>query len=57
MKDLLLFARPTQPRPAPVDIGSLEKSTASLLTEDPALAGSASRSMARLRPSWLTPSA
>ncbi len=38
MKDLLLFARPPQPKPAPVDIGSLVKSTASLLSADPALA-------------------
>ena len=39
MKDLLLFARPPQPRPAPVDIGTLVTTTAGLLTEDPAAAG------------------
>jgi two-component system sensor kinase FixL len=38
MKDLLLFARPPQPKPAPLDLESLIHSTASLLTEDPALA-------------------
>jgi PAS domain S-box-containing protein len=38
MKDLLLFARPPQPKPAPVDLESLVKTTASLLTEEPALA-------------------
>jgi PAS domain S-box-containing protein len=38
MKDLLLFARPPQPRPAPIDISNLVKSTANLLTEDPSLA-------------------
>jgi PAS domain S-box-containing protein len=38
MKDLLLFARPPQPRPAPVDISNLVRSTAALLTEDPSLA-------------------
>jgi two-component system sensor kinase FixL len=38
MKDLLLFARPPQPKPAPLDLESLIHATASLLTEDPALA-------------------
>src|SRR5206468_1392742 len=39
MKDLLLFARPPQPRPAPVDIGRLMATTADLLKDDPALQG------------------
>jgi two-component system sensor kinase FixL len=37
MKDLLVFARPPQPRPAPVEIGALVASTAALLQGDPAL--------------------
>ena len=37
MKDLLLFARPPQPKPSLVEIRSLVTSTAELLTEDPAL--------------------
>ena len=37
MKDLLLFARPPQPHPAPVDVGLLVMSTANLLGADPAL--------------------
>ena len=37
MKDLLLFARPPQVKPAPVEIQSLITSTADLLSEDPAL--------------------
>jgi signal transduction histidine kinase len=37
MKDLLLFARPPQPRRAPVEIVPLLASTADLLTRDPAL--------------------
>jgi two-component system sensor kinase FixL len=37
MKDLLLFARPPQPKPSLVEIQSLVMSTAELLTEDPAL--------------------
>ena len=37
MKDLLLFARPPQPKPSLVDIRSLVTSTAQLLTADPAL--------------------
>ena len=36
MKDLLLFARPPQPRLAVVDIGALVTTTASLLRGDPA---------------------
>lgn len=39
MKDLLLFARPPQPKVAPVDIQSLVMSTAELLRTDPAMAG------------------
>ena len=39
MKDLLLFARPPQPRPAPVDVATLVKTTADLLGGDPALKG------------------
>jgi two-component system sensor kinase FixL len=38
MKDLLLFARPPQPRPAAVDVGALVSATASLLANDPATA-------------------
>jgi PAS domain S-box-containing protein len=37
MKDLLLFARPPQPRPAPVEIDALVAGTATLLSGDPAL--------------------
>jgi PAS domain S-box-containing protein len=37
MQDLLLFARPPQPRPALVDVAPLVSNTATLLTEDPAL--------------------
>jgi signal transduction histidine kinase len=37
MKDLLLFARPPQPKPSLVEVRSLVTSTAELLTEDPAL--------------------
>jgi PAS domain S-box-containing protein len=39
MKDLLLFARPPQPRPRPTEIVPLVRLTANLLTEDPALRG------------------
>src|SRR5256885_478394 len=37
MKDLLLFARPPQPRLAPVDLADLVRTTADLLGGDPAL--------------------
>jgi signal transduction histidine kinase len=37
MKDLLLFARPPKPRRTPTDLVPLVKTTASLLSEDPAL--------------------
>src|SRR3954469_25938499 len=37
MKDLLLFARPPQPRPAPVDLTGLVKVTADLLSGHPGL--------------------
>ena len=36
MKDLLLFARPPQVRPAPVDILALTKETSALVSQDPA---------------------
>ena len=39
MKDMLLFARPPQPRPAPVDVRPLITSTADLLQSDPGLSG------------------
>ena len=39
MKDLLLFARPPQPRPIPTEIVPLVQMTASLLSQDPALSG------------------
>jgi two-component system sensor kinase FixL len=39
MKDLLLFARPPQPHPAPVDVAALVKTTVDLLREDPAMSG------------------
>jgi len=39
MQDLLLFARPPQPRPAPVDVSPLVVTTAELLISDPALSG------------------
>jgi two-component system, LuxR family, sensor kinase FixL len=38
VKDLLLFARPPNPRPQAVDLRALVSSTASLLAEDPAVA-------------------
>ena len=37
MQDLLLFARPPQPKPAPVDIAALVATTADLLRSNPAL--------------------
>jgi signal transduction histidine kinase len=37
MKDLLLFARPPQPKPAPIDVTTLVTTTADLLGSDPAL--------------------
>jgi signal transduction histidine kinase len=37
MKDLLLFARPPQPRPAPVEIAQVVTKTAELLSADPSL--------------------
>jgi PAS domain S-box-containing protein len=37
MKDLLLFARPPQPKPASIDVGTLVTATAELLCSDPAL--------------------
>jgi PAS domain S-box-containing protein len=37
MKDLLMFARPPQPKTSPVELHGLIKSTADLLTADPAL--------------------
>jgi two-component system sensor kinase FixL len=37
MKDLLLFARPPLPRPLPVDLGALIRTTVELLITDPAL--------------------
>jgi two-component system sensor kinase FixL len=43
MKDLLLFARPPQPRPGPVDLAGLIRTTAELLSTDPALRGVAVR--------------
>ena len=39
MKDLLLFARPPQPRRAPVDVVPLVTMTADLVCQDPALRG------------------
>jgi two-component system, LuxR family, sensor kinase FixL len=39
VKDLLLFARPPRPRLQPVNLRALVSSTASLLAEDPAVAG------------------
>jgi two-component system sensor kinase FixL len=39
MGDLLLFARPPQPRPAPVDLAGLVRVTADLLAGDPGLKG------------------
>jgi len=39
IKDLLLFARPPQPRPLPVDLAGLVRTTADLLAGDPALKG------------------
>jgi two-component system sensor kinase FixL len=37
MKDLLLFARPPQPHPGPVEIAPLVAATADLLSQDPAV--------------------
>jgi two-component system, LuxR family, sensor kinase FixL len=39
MQDLLLFARPPQPKPRPVDLGPLVATTIELLREDPAVKG------------------
>jgi PAS domain S-box-containing protein len=39
MKDLLLFARPPQPKPSSVELNALIRSTADLLSADPALKG------------------
>jgi two-component system sensor kinase FixL len=39
IQDLLLFARPPQPRPVPVDVSPLVSITAELLNSDPALRG------------------
>jgi two-component system sensor kinase FixL len=39
IQDLLLFARPPQPKPAPVDVSPLVLTTAELLSSDPALSG------------------
>jgi PAS domain S-box-containing protein len=39
LKDLLVFARPPQPRPTPTEIVPLVQMTANLLTQDPALQG------------------
>jgi PAS domain S-box-containing protein len=39
IQDLLLFARPPQPRPAPVELPALVETTAALLSGDPALSG------------------
>ena len=39
MKDLLLFARPPQPKPLPVELKALVTTTADLLNADPALKG------------------
>jgi two-component system sensor kinase FixL len=39
MQDLLLFARPPQPKPAAVDIAALVETTADLLRSNPALTG------------------
>jgi len=43
IKDLLVFARPPQPRTGPVDLGALVRTTADLLGGDPALHGVAVR--------------
>jgi two-component system sensor kinase FixL len=37
IQDLLLFARPPQPKPAPIDVSPLVLTTAELLNSDPAL--------------------
>ena len=37
MKDLLLFARPPKPRPMPVDVAQLLRTTVDLVSRDPAL--------------------
>ena len=39
MNDLLLFARPPQPQPRPVDLGPLVSMTVDLLRQDPAVKG------------------
>jgi len=43
MKDLLLFARPPQPRLAPIDLAGLIKTTIDLLSSDPTFKGIAVR--------------
>jgi two-component system sensor kinase FixL len=39
MQDLLLFARPPRPRPAPVDLKSLVLTTVEFMSKDPAISG------------------
>lgn len=39
MQDLLVFARPPQPKPAPIEVVPLVATTADLLSADPALSG------------------
>ena len=39
MKDVLLFARPPQPKPTTVDLAELVSTTANLLTADPSVTG------------------
>jgi two-component system sensor kinase FixL len=39
MQDLLLFARPPQPKPRPVDLGPLVATTIDFLSQDPAVKG------------------
>ena len=54
MKDLLLFARPPQPRPAPIDLATLVAATADLLRSDPPLKDVRVSVAAARRKSWRT---
>ena len=56
MKDLLLFARPPQPKLAVVDIGALVTTTANLLRGDPAFERWRSGLAENRRARWETPS-
>ena len=55
MTDLLLFARPPQPKSAPIDVAMLVTTTADLLGSDPALKDVCVTVDGPRRASWRTP--